>query len=340
MIVDFHTTPAAAFLRERGADRMPHPGGTLYQHVVRVAGLLAEWDADQDLRVAGLCHACYGTDGFAPSLLRPDEREVLVGLIGERAEALVYLYGSCDRAAVYPRLGGAGPVPFLDRFTGRTRTPPDREIRAFIELTAANELDVFRHNTTLAKRHGPALLWLLASARPRLSESAWLAWSLHPELQAREGADHADVDQLAGEGPSAPEITGLDHLVLTVADVDRAVSFYERVLGMRPVTFGAGRRAVTFGQTKINFHEAGQEIQPHAARPAPGSADLCLVTRAAPEQVLAHLAAERVAVAEGPVPRTGAIGPITSVYIRDLDENLIEIATYGAAASADPQAAG
>jgi len=98
--IDRHTTPAAAFLREHGADRMPHPGGTLYQHLVRVAGLLADWGADQDLQAAGLCHACYGTDGFPPSLLRPDEREILAGLIGERAEALVYLYGSCDRAAV------------------------------------------------------------------------------------------------------------------------------------------------------------------------------------------------------------------------------------------------
>src|SRR5439155_15736430 len=103
--------PAAAFLRERGADRMPHPGGTLYQHVVRVAGLLAEWGADTDLQLAGLCHACYGTDGFAPALLRPDERPVLADLIGGRAEALVDLYGSCDRAAVYPRRGPAGAVP-------------------------------------------------------------------------------------------------------------------------------------------------------------------------------------------------------------------------------------
>ena len=336
MSVDLHATPAAAFLRERGADRMPHPGGTLYQHVVRVAGLLAEWGADAALRTAGLCHACYGTDGFASALLRPDERPVLVDLIGEPAEALVYLYGSCDRAAVYPRLGGAGPVPFLDRFTGRTAAPSEREIRAFTELTAANELDVLRHNAALAKRHGPALLWLLASARPRLSESAWLAWSRHPELQAGAVADHLDGDQSAGEGPSALEITGLDHLVLTVADVDQAVAFYERVLGMRPVTFGAGRRAVTFGPSKINFHEAGREVVPHAARPVPGSADLCLVTRATPERVLAHLETERVTVAEGPVQRTGARGPITSVYIRDPDENLIEIAFYGAVPPAEP----
>jgi catechol 2,3-dioxygenase-like lactoylglutathione lyase family enzyme len=126
----------------------------------------------------------------------------------------------------------------------------------------------------------------------------------------------------------AVTITGLDHLVLTVADPERTIAFYQRVLGMQPVTFGAGRRALAFGPSKINLHQAGQEFTPHAAHPAPGSADLCLVTATPPEQVLAHLAAAGVRVEEGPVPRTGAQGPITSVYIRDPDLNLIEIASY------------
>jgi catechol 2,3-dioxygenase-like lactoylglutathione lyase family enzyme len=123
-------------------------------------------------------------------------------------------------------------------------------------------------------------------------------------------------------------ITGLDHLVLTVADMEETARFYQRVLGMRPVTFGAGRRALEFGTSKINLHQAGAEIAPHAARPVPGSADLCLITTTPPGQVLAHLSAERVPVEDGPVPRTGARGPITSVYVRDLDGNLIEIASY------------
>jgi catechol 2,3-dioxygenase-like lactoylglutathione lyase family enzyme len=123
-------------------------------------------------------------------------------------------------------------------------------------------------------------------------------------------------------------VTGLDHLVLTVSDLDQTSSFYQRTLGMRPVTFGAGRHALEFGASKINLHQAGQEITPHAARPVPGSADLCLITTSPPEQVLAHLAAMHVPVEEGPVPRTGAQGPLTSIYCRDPDGNLIEIASY------------
>lgn len=130
-------------------------------------------------------------------------------------------------------------------------------------------------------------------------------------------------------------ISHLDHLVLTVADIDRALGFYQRVLGMRPVAFGGGRRALEFGSSKINLHQAGHEISPHATRPVPGSADLCLITTAPPSQVLAHLDAERVPVEVGPVPRTGARGPVTSIYVRDPDGNLIEIASY----PADPAAA-
>jgi catechol 2,3-dioxygenase-like lactoylglutathione lyase family enzyme len=122
-------------------------------------------------------------------------------------------------------------------------------------------------------------------------------------------------------------IDRLDHLVLTVADVDATVGFYERVLGMEAVTFGAGRRALSFGRQKINLHQRGAEFEPKASHPTPGSADLCLITTAAPDDVLAHLAANGVEVEEGPVARTGATGPITSVYFRDPDGNLIEVST-------------
>jgi catechol 2,3-dioxygenase-like lactoylglutathione lyase family enzyme len=123
-------------------------------------------------------------------------------------------------------------------------------------------------------------------------------------------------------------ITGLDHLVLTVTDVDRTIAFYQQVLGMEPVTFGQGRRALAFGRSKINLHQAGHEFEPHAAHPAPGTADLCLVTSTLLDDVVVHLAAAGVAIEEGPVLRTGARGPMTSVYIRDPDQNLIEIASY------------
>jgi len=123
--------------------------------------------------------------------------------------------------------------------------------------------------------------------------------------------------------------------VLTVADLDETTAFYERVLGMRPVTFGAGRRALEFGSSKINLHQAGREIAPHAAHPVAGSADLCLITTTPPARVRAHLSVQNVPVEDGPVPRTGARGPITSIYIRDPDGNLIEIASYPDGTPAD-----
>lgn len=120
-------------------------------------------------------------------------------------------------------------------------------------------------------------------------------------------------------------IDHLDHLVLTVADVSTTVAFYQRVLGMRPVTFADSRRALAFGNQKINLHQAGREFQPFAARPTPGSADLCFITGTPLSEVVTTLANLGVPVEEGPVPRTGAAGPIVSVYLRDPDGNLIEL---------------
>ncbi len=120
-------------------------------------------------------------------------------------------------------------------------------------------------------------------------------------------------------------IDSLDHLVLTVADVAATCAFYQRVLGMEVVTFGAGRQALAFGTQKINLHQSGREFEPNAQRPTPGSADLCFLTSVPLAQVQAHLAACGVVVSEGPVQRTGAQGPILSVYFRDPDLNLIEV---------------
>jgi catechol 2,3-dioxygenase-like lactoylglutathione lyase family enzyme len=123
-------------------------------------------------------------------------------------------------------------------------------------------------------------------------------------------------------------IDRLDHLVLTVADIDATVDFYTRVLGMNAVTFGAGRTALAFGRSKINLHRAGHEFEPKARRPTPGSADLCLIADGSLDQVIGDLAAHGVPIEEGPVERTGATGRIRSVYFRDPDQNLIEVSTY------------
>jgi catechol 2,3-dioxygenase-like lactoylglutathione lyase family enzyme len=123
------------------------------------------------------------------------------------------------------------------------------------------------------------------------------------------------------------QIEGLDHLVLTVADVGRTRDFYERVLGMEPVVFGEGRHALAFGSQKINLHEAGREFEPKAAVPTPGSADLCFLANVSVAEVVEHLQTNGIEILEGPVGRTGATGPIKSVYFRDPDGNLIEVAS-------------
>lgn len=123
-------------------------------------------------------------------------------------------------------------------------------------------------------------------------------------------------------------ITHLDHLVLTVADIDRTCTFYSQVLGFRTVVFGQGRKALAFGTQKINLHQAGQEFEPKALRPTPGSADLCLITTLPLQQVIDQLRLAEVPIEDGPIARTGACGAITSVYLRDPDQNLIEIARY------------
>lgn len=122
-------------------------------------------------------------------------------------------------------------------------------------------------------------------------------------------------------------IDRLDHVVLTCEDVPATVAFYQRVMGFRAVET-AGRWSMHVGQQMINLHQRGREAEPHAIRPTPGSGDLCFVTRAPLEQWLEHLLLEGVVIAEGPVARMGALGPMQSVYVRDPGGTLLEIARY------------
>jgi catechol 2,3-dioxygenase-like lactoylglutathione lyase family enzyme len=124
------------------------------------------------------------------------------------------------------------------------------------------------------------------------------------------------------------KITRLDHIVLTVRNLDATCQFYTDVLGMDIVTFGNGRKALHFGQQKINLHEAGKEFEPKAHVPTPGSADLCFITETPISIVVEKLEQAGVTIEEGPVNRTGALGKITSVYFRDPDKNLIEVSNY------------
>lgn len=163
---------AIKLLTERGADTLPHPGGTLLAHLRRVHDTLRSWQVPDAVALAGLTHAAYGTDGFPEPLLALTERPVLRVAVGDDAERIVYAYGACDRDAVYPRLDEVNPV-FRDRFTGLDLD--DVDLRAFAAITAANEIDVATHNEDIMREHGAALWRLFERMRRHLDEPAWQA---------------------------------------------------------------------------------------------------------------------------------------------------------------------
>jgi catechol 2,3-dioxygenase-like lactoylglutathione lyase family enzyme len=145
-----------------------------------------------------------------------------------------------------------------------------------------------------------------------------------PPRPAAPRALAAGLARAPASGPVA--IASLDHLVLYCADVDATIAFYVRALGMDAVSFGGGRRALAFGAQKINLHASGREYVPHAANPARGAGDFCLLTTVPLDDVIAHFRALDIPIVEGPVPKTGAQGPLRSVYVRDPDGNLVEVA--------------
>ena len=127
----------------------------------------------------------------------------------------------------------------------------------------------------------------------------------------------------------AVTVDRLDHIVLTVADVDVTCEFYGRVLGMEKIVFGSPARvALGFGQQKINLHPIVNDYDTKAAHPLPGSADICLITDVPMDDVITHLNACDVGIIEGPIAKSGAMGPLNSVYFRDPDGNLIEVSNY------------
>jgi len=137
---------ALDFLASRSAHEMPHLNGTLLAHLLATEELLRSWGSPEELCLAGLCHATYGTDGFDPFLVAPDDRGVLRAVVGAEVEETVYLYASCDRSVVYPQLAGDGPVRFRDRFRRRTVAVTDDQLRDFVDLTLANELEIAGHD--------------------------------------------------------------------------------------------------------------------------------------------------------------------------------------------------
>lgn len=166
---------AVHLLKQCGADTMLHPGGTLLAHLQRVEGLLVAWGAPETLQLAGLCHAAYGTGGFAPVLMGVEDRGRLAGVIGSEAEALVYLYGGCDRDVAYAQVGTGVQVCWQSRLGGGTVSPDASALAVLLELTAANEVDVMAHNAELRERYGDELADLFARARGWLCAPAWEA---------------------------------------------------------------------------------------------------------------------------------------------------------------------
>ncbi len=164
------------FLLAKGALDVAHPGGTLLAHLRRTHDVLYAWGARPALRLAGLAHAAYGTDGFPHGLMDVSARSMLAGLIGSDAEEIVYAYGSCDRDFTYPRL--TEPTPRLrDRFTGEVTTPSPQLVRDLVELTFANELDVLAHSEDLRARYGDSLRALFTACKPYVSEPAYTAFT-------------------------------------------------------------------------------------------------------------------------------------------------------------------
>jgi hypothetical protein len=178
-------------LAAHGARELAHPGGTLLAHLGRTYDTLASWGARPALRLAGLAHAAYGTDGFPHGLVDVADRARLAAVIGEEAEDIVYLYGSCDRAAVYRQLNaGTMAITFPDRFTGAARVPAAQQVRDFVELTYANELDVLAHNEELRARHGDGLRRLFTASRGYVTDQAFAAFT--GRLAAPEHDDRRD----------------------------------------------------------------------------------------------------------------------------------------------------
>jgi hypothetical protein len=149
------------WLRQHGAEKIQHPGGTLYAHLARVHDRIRGHELDVHLQLAGLAHAVYGTDGFGTALTDPTDRETIRALVGARAEALIFLYGGCDRARSWRRLADTGEV--VNRFTNQVETLDPAQLQPFVDLTMVNELDVMEQDPAVAAEHGTYLRTLFAS---------------------------------------------------------------------------------------------------------------------------------------------------------------------------------
>ena len=168
------TAEIVGFLESRSARGLDHIHGNLLEHLCGTCALLREWGNPDDICHAGLCHAVYGTSGFTAALLDvKSDRDDLAGVIGRRAEALVYFYASCDRAHLYPQIGTSTLIQFRDRFNGEVFVPDASLFASFVELTFANELDILCKDQRLIDENRPCFGGLFARCRPFASVRAF-----------------------------------------------------------------------------------------------------------------------------------------------------------------------
>jgi hypothetical protein len=163
------TDAVLAMLRERGAESIEHPGGTLYAHLIRVFERLATHGASQELQHAGLAHAAYGTDGFDVVLFDHQDRRALQAVVGPETEVMIYRYGGCDRSRTWSRLAATSQVH--SRFDGTVETLAETPLRAFVDLSIVNELDVVEQSPALAEKHGDFFRSLFTDWRALASPS-------------------------------------------------------------------------------------------------------------------------------------------------------------------------
>lgn len=163
-------------LKALGAGEFEHLNGSLVKHLSSTKALLIDWGADTALSDAGLYHAAYGTAGFDEQVVSLDMRAHIAEIIGEQAEAIVYLYCACDRAATFSKLKSGEPIHFTNRFTGTSFDLLPAQARAFCELTVANELELVISSSAFKTEHGASLLQLFQKLDGYLSPSAIAAY--------------------------------------------------------------------------------------------------------------------------------------------------------------------
>ena len=178
------------WLLTKGAEKVGHAGGSLYDHLCRVHDRVADLGGDADLRLAALAHAAYGTDGFGVTLLDVADRAELRALIGGQAEEQVYRYGGCDRGRTWRALGETGLI--WSRFTGHVESPTAGELRAFADLSIVNEMDVAERDPVIAEKHGDYFRsvfagWADLASAAVIAEAEKVLGHQFPARRARQG---------------------------------------------------------------------------------------------------------------------------------------------------------